>query len=129
MITSSMKTTAGCRSLATANKALTIFSPSPTYLEVREDAEMLKKVYPLSVATAFASIVLPVPGDRRKARMCKRQDLRRAVVRGDVRRGVGWAVGVQLGWKKRIEHNPSGMSADTYSQGLPSALLTLLDLN
>lgn len=62
-ITSSMKITAGCRSRATVNKALTIFSPSPTYFEVREDAEMLKNVYPLSVATAFASMVLPVPED------------------------------------------------------------------
>lgn len=33
--------------LATANMALTIFSPSPTHFEVREEALMLKKVEPL----------------------------------------------------------------------------------
>ncbi len=56
-----MKITAGCRFRATEKRALTIFSPSPTYLEVREDAEMLKNAYPLSDATALASSVLPVP--------------------------------------------------------------------
>ena len=56
-----MKMTAGWCFLAAAKRALTIFSPSPTYLEVSEEAEMLKNAYPLSVATAFASIVLPVP--------------------------------------------------------------------
>lgn len=70
----------GCRCRATANNALTIFSPSPTYpkkpnpnqfrtksdhdtyLEVNEDALMLKNVALASEATAFANIVLPFPG-------------------------------------------------------------------
>ena len=43
---SSMKTTEGWWTLAMANKALTIFSPSPTHLEVRLDAEMEKNVEP-----------------------------------------------------------------------------------
>ena len=41
--------------------ARTSFSPSPTHLDVSDDAEMEKKVALLSVATAFASSVLPVP--------------------------------------------------------------------
>lgn len=39
--------------LATANMALTIFSPSPTHFEVREEALMLKKVEPLWDAIHF----------------------------------------------------------------------------
>ncbi|EAT48673.1 AAEL000367-PA [Aedes aegypti] len=60
--TSSMKIIDGCISLATANKALTSFSPSPTYLLVKVAADMLKKVAEHSVATALASSVLPLPG-------------------------------------------------------------------
>ena len=41
---------------------LTSFSESPRHLLTRVDAEMLKKVVLHSVATAFASSVLPVPG-------------------------------------------------------------------
>ena len=41
---SSMKTTEGWWTLATAKRARTIFSPSPTHLEVRAEAEMAKKV-------------------------------------------------------------------------------------
>ena len=41
---------------------MTITVPdSPLYLEVREEEETLKKVVLHSVATALASIVLPVP--------------------------------------------------------------------
>ena len=43
---SSMKITLGSWTLATANNALTIFSPSPTHLEVKEDADMEKNVDP-----------------------------------------------------------------------------------
>lgn len=39
-----------------------IFSPSPWNLEARELGLTLMNVVPHSVATAFASIVLPVPG-------------------------------------------------------------------
>ena len=59
--TSSMKTMEGCNSLATAKSARTNFSPSPTYLDMSEEAEMLKKVAVLSLATALANIVLPLP--------------------------------------------------------------------
>ena len=41
----------------------TIFSDSPTHLDVSDEADMLKNVALLAVATAFASIVLPVPGE------------------------------------------------------------------
>ena len=40
---------------------LTSFSESPRHLLTIEEAEMLKKVVPHSVATALASMVLPVP--------------------------------------------------------------------
>jgi hypothetical protein len=40
----------------------TSFSPSPTHLLVKLAALMLKNVARLSVASAFASIVLPLPG-------------------------------------------------------------------
>jgi len=45
-----------------SNKSLTSFSDSPLYLEVSVDEDTLKKVVLHSVATAFASIVFPVPG-------------------------------------------------------------------
>lgn len=50
-----------CSSLARENIALTSFSPSPRNLEVSVDEEILKKVALLSLATARASIVLPLP--------------------------------------------------------------------
>lgn len=50
-----------CNSLATAKRARTSFSPSPTYFDVKDEAEMLKKVDEASLATARASIVLPLP--------------------------------------------------------------------
>lgn len=48
--------------LTISKSNLTSFSDSPRYLEVSVDEETLKKVVPHSVATAFASIVFPVPG-------------------------------------------------------------------
>ena len=48
--------------LATANKVFINFSLSPIHLETKLEADILKKVHLHSVATAFASIVLPVPG-------------------------------------------------------------------
>ena len=45
-----------------SNKRRTSFSDSPLYLDVRVEEDTLKNVVPHSVATAFASIVLPVPG-------------------------------------------------------------------
>ena len=39
-----MKTTDGWYTLATANNARTIFSPSPIHLDVNEDALILKNV-------------------------------------------------------------------------------------
>ena len=41
---------------------LTSFSDSPRYFDVSVDEDTLKNVVPHSVATAFANIVLPVPG-------------------------------------------------------------------
>ena len=43
---SSMKITLGSWTLATANNALTIFSPSPTHFEVNEEADIEKNVDP-----------------------------------------------------------------------------------
>ena len=47
---------------AEAKRARTSFSASPCHLEVRVEAEMLKKVASASDASAFASSVLPLPG-------------------------------------------------------------------
>mmetsp|Transcript_49743 Transcript_49743/g.74154 ORF Transcript_49743/g.74154 Transcript_49743/m.74154 type:complete len:239 (+) Transcript_49743:1006-1722(+) len=60
--TSSTKTTHGANLLANVKTALAFFSDSPSHLFSTEDASTLKKLAPPSVATAFASIVLPVPG-------------------------------------------------------------------
>lgn len=57
-----MKITAGAIQAATAKSVRTIFSPSPIHLEVREEAEMEKKVARMLEATALPSSVLPVPG-------------------------------------------------------------------
>mmetsp|Transcript_5216 Transcript_5216/g.21050 ORF Transcript_5216/g.21050 Transcript_5216/m.21050 type:complete len:285 (-) Transcript_5216:406-1260(-) len=70
---SSMNTTDGARKRASSNNTRTSFSESPRYLETTVDAETLKKTHfsfsfapdsppPDSVATAFASMVFPVPG-------------------------------------------------------------------
>jgi len=48
--------------LARSKSTRTSFSESPRYLETMDEALMLKKVVLHSVATAFASMVLPVPG-------------------------------------------------------------------
>ena len=47
---------------AISNKTRTIFSLSPLHFEAREEAEMEKKVVCVFAATAFASMVFPVPG-------------------------------------------------------------------
>mmetsp|Transcript_24706 Transcript_24706/g.31062 ORF Transcript_24706/g.31062 Transcript_24706/m.31062 type:complete len:221 (+) Transcript_24706:442-1104(+) len=60
--TSSMNITHGARRRARVKTALAFFSDSPSHLFSTEDASTLKNVAPPSVATAFASIVLPVPG-------------------------------------------------------------------
>lgn len=45
-----------------SKRSRTNFSDSPRYLDVSVEEDTLKKVVPHSVATALASIVLPVPG-------------------------------------------------------------------
>lgn len=45
-----------------SNRRRTSFSDSPRYFDVSVDEETLKNVVPHSVATAFANMVLPVPG-------------------------------------------------------------------
>ena len=61
--TSSTKIIAGWITAATANRARTVFSPSPTHFEVRLEAEMLKKwASGASLARARAIRVLPLPG-------------------------------------------------------------------
>lgn len=51
----------GCILRATENKARTNFSPSPTYLDVNDAADILKNVAEHSVAMARANKVLPFP--------------------------------------------------------------------
>ena len=60
--TSSMNMVEGAWCLASSNNTLTSFSLSPRHLDTIEVADMLKNVVRHSVATAFASSVLPVPG-------------------------------------------------------------------
>mmetsp|Transcript_18488 Transcript_18488/g.61937 ORF Transcript_18488/g.61937 Transcript_18488/m.61937 type:complete len:206 (+) Transcript_18488:586-1203(+) len=60
--TSSRKITHGAMRRATRKSAATAFSSSPYHLEVISDKVTLRKRAPASVATAFASSVLPVPG-------------------------------------------------------------------
>ena len=57
-----MKMTEGAYNLAIANKVFINFSDSPIHLLIKDDALILKKVHLHSVATALASIVLPLPG-------------------------------------------------------------------
>ena len=59
---SSMKMVDGAWCLARSKRMRTIRSDSPRYLLASVLDEMLKNVVPHSVATALASIVLPVPG-------------------------------------------------------------------
>jgi hypothetical protein len=59
---SSKKMVDGPWKRAISNRMRTSFSLSPRYLELRVEADTLKKVVWHSVATALASIVLPVPG-------------------------------------------------------------------
>eukprot|EP00362_Geleiidae_sp_MMETSP1317_P000789 CAMPEP_0201285518 /NCGR_PEP_ID=MMETSP1317-20130820/110297_1 /ASSEMBLY_ACC=CAM_ASM_000770 /TAXON_ID=187299 /ORGANISM="Undescribed Undescribed, Strain Undescribed" /LENGTH=110 /DNA_ID=CAMNT_0047610715 /DNA_START=392 /DNA_END=720 /DNA_ORIENTATION=+ len=59
---SSMKMVEGWWCLARVNSNLTNFSLSPRHLLTMVEALMLKNVVWHSVATALASIVLPVPG-------------------------------------------------------------------
>ena len=65
---SSRNTVLGAWCLASSKSTRTSFSESPRHFETIELALMLKNVVPHSVATAFASMVLPVPGGRTAAR-------------------------------------------------------------
>lgn len=60
-ITSSMNMTHGASRRASVKTARAFFSLSPSHLFSMTLASTLRKVAPPSVATAFASIVLPVP--------------------------------------------------------------------
>ncbi len=57
-----MKTIAGETILALLKSSLTAFSDSPTYLFRSSGPFTEMKLTPLSLATAFAKSVLPVPG-------------------------------------------------------------------
>ena len=59
---SSKKITLGDYTAARANKVFINFSPSPIHLDTSELALILKNVHWHYVATAFASIVFPLPG-------------------------------------------------------------------
>jgi len=52
----------GAASLAVLNKSLTLEAPTPTNISMNSAAEIEINGTPASPATAFASIVLPVPG-------------------------------------------------------------------
>jgi hypothetical protein len=58
---SSKKIVDGAWWRASSNKTRINFSESPLHLLTTDDAEILKNVVLHSVATAFASIVFPVP--------------------------------------------------------------------
>jgi len=64
---SSTKMILGANSFANTNNARTSFSDSPKNLLVKELALMAKKTLLLSVATALASIVFPVPGGPKRS--------------------------------------------------------------
>ena len=64
---SSTKMILGAIALASANNARTSFSLSPCHLLVSVLAVMAKNVERDSVATALASIVLPVPGGPKRS--------------------------------------------------------------
>lgn len=56
-----MKIIDGSYSDATSNNVLTNFSPSPTHLDVRDEADILKNVACASFANALAMNVFPFP--------------------------------------------------------------------
>src|SRR5581483_2213854 len=60
---SSMKMMDGAAAFACANRSRTREAPTPTIISTNSDADMEKKGTPASPATAFASSVLPVPGE------------------------------------------------------------------
>jgi len=66
-----MKMTLGCLTKASLNKILTIFSPSPMYLLVRELADIEKNVDLDSQAIAFPIMVFPVPGGPNRSKPFK----------------------------------------------------------
>jgi hypothetical protein len=57
-----MKTIEGACSSASLNNSLTNFGPSPAYFWTNSEPTTLKKVAEVSLATALASRVFPVPG-------------------------------------------------------------------
>lgn len=67
---SSTNITLGYYTLAIVNRVLTIFSPSPTHLLVRELAEIEKNVEFDSLAIALPIRVLPVPGGPNSSKPC-----------------------------------------------------------
>ena len=52
----------GAFSFAFLNRSLTLDAPTPTNISTKSEPEIEKNGTPASPATAFASIVLPVPG-------------------------------------------------------------------
>ena len=59
---SSIKTIQGAFSLACLNRSRTLEAPTPTNISTKSDPEIEKKGTFASPATAFASMVFPVPG-------------------------------------------------------------------
>ena len=59
---SSMNIIEGALDLAKSNISLTILPPSPIYFWASSEPTMPRKVTSVELATALASIVLPVPG-------------------------------------------------------------------
>lgn len=57
-----MKTILGACSSATLNNSLTNLGPSPWYFYINSDPTTLKNVAEVSLATALAKSVFPVPG-------------------------------------------------------------------
>lgn len=68
-----MKMVLGAMMRAISNRQRTRRSDSPRYLDASVDEDTLKNVVSHSVATALASIVLPVPGGPKSNTPCHEQ--------------------------------------------------------
>ncbi|KAG8231883.1 hypothetical protein J437_LFUL009732 [Ladona fulva] len=110
--TSSMKIIDGC-----TKSALTNFSPSPTYLEVRLAALMLKNVALTSVATALANKVLPLPGGPNNRRpLAGALKPVKSSGRRAGRTAISWRACLPPSWPAMSPHSTGGPPSSTSSK-------------
>ena len=93
-----MKTMDGAFSSATRNSSRTSFGPSPKYFWINSEPTTRKKVALVSLATAFANRVLPVPGAKNNAPAQKKEDRNMSFNRA---------------WPSHAEHTRINMQAST----------------